>query len=62
MGMVGFRPPPNHENLKDPEVLTTVASLQNFPENYAPHLIIKTVSLVNVVKKAWKALNNDDPA
>ena len=48
--------------LKDPEVLTAVASLQTFLESYAPHPIVKTVSLVNVVKESWKALNNDDPA
>ena len=48
--------------LKDPEVLVAVASLQEFLENYAPHPIVKTVSLVNVVKESWKALNNDDPA
>ncbi len=47
---------------KDPAVLMAVSSLQTFLEAYDPHPIIKTISLVNVVKESWKALNNDDPS
>ena len=47
--------------LKDPDVLFCMADIQQFiSENYGDK-IIKTISLVNVVKESYKALNNDDP-
>jgi hypothetical protein len=47
--------------LKDPEVLFCMEDIQkHIRENYGQQ-IIKTISLVNVVKESYKALNNDDP-
>jgi hypothetical protein len=52
----------NKENaLKDPDVLFCMEDIQqHIKENYGD-LIVKTMSLVNVVKESYKALNNDDP-
>jgi len=47
--------------LKDPDVLFCMDDIQKYiAQNYGD-IIIKTISLVNVVKESYKALNNDDP-
>jgi len=47
--------------LKDPDVLFCMEDIQKYiAQNYGD-TIIKTISLVNVVKESYKALNNDDP-
>jgi hypothetical protein len=47
--------------LQDPKVLFCMDDIQKYiTENYGDK-IIKTISLVNVVKESYKALNNDDP-
>jgi hypothetical protein len=52
----------NKENaLKDPDVLFCMEDIQNYIRKNYGDLIIKTISLVNVVKESYKALNNDDP-
>jgi predicted RND superfamily exporter protein len=56
--MVDFK----RENaLKDPEVLFAMASLQDFMEKDESNRVVKTMSLVNVVKDSFKALNDDAP-
>jgi len=47
--------------LKDPQVLFAMEALQKFMENDKANRVVKTYSLVNVVKESFKALNNDDP-
>jgi len=47
--------------LKDPEVLLCMEDIQNHIKGNYVKQIIKTISLVNVVKESYKALNNDDP-
>ncbi len=47
--------------LKDPRVLFAMEALQKFMENDKANRVVKTYSLVNVVKESFKALNNDDP-
>ncbi|MCP4721622.1 MAG: MMPL family transporter [Desulfobacteraceae bacterium] len=47
--------------LKDPRVLFAMEALQKFMENDKTNRVVKTYSLVNVVKESFKALNNDDP-
>ncbi len=49
------------EALKDPDVLVAMESLQQFMENDKTNKVVKTMSLVNVVKDSFKALNDDDP-
>jgi len=48
--------------LKDPQVLFAMEALQKFMENDPKSQVVRTFSLVNVVKESYKALNNDDPA
>ncbi len=48
------------DGLKDPDVLFKMEKLQEFLENNPHFKIIKTISLVNVVKDSYKVLNNDD--
>jgi len=48
------------DSFKNPEVLFKMERLQIFLEEDPDHNIIKTFSLVNVVKDSYKALNNDD--
>jgi uncharacterized protein len=48
------------DGLKDPDVLFKMEKLQEFLENNPHFKIIKTISVVNVVKDSYKALNNDD--
>jgi len=48
--------------LKDPQVLSAMEALQKFMENDPKSQVVRTFSLVNVVKESYKALNNDDPA
>lgn len=47
--------------LKDPEVLFAMEDLQVFMETDKKNRIVKTMSLVNVVKESYKVLNEDDP-
>lgn len=46
---------------KDPELLMAVDKLQYFLESSYPETVIKTVSLANVVKDSYKALNEGNP-
>jgi uncharacterized protein len=48
--------------LKDPDVLIALESLQAHMEQDEGTKIVKTMSLVNVVKDSYKALNDDDPS
>lgn len=45
--------------LKNPEVLMAVEDLQTFMKKDPDHRVIKTMSLVNVVKESFRVLNND---
>lgn len=47
--------------LKDPQVLFTVEAVQKYMKEKHGDKITKTISLVNVVKESYKALNDDDP-
>lgn len=47
--------------LKDPEVLFTIEAVQKYMKEKHGNKITKTISLVNVVKESYKALNDDDP-
>lgn len=47
--------------LKDPDVLIAMETLQEFMEQDKSNKVVKTMSLVNVVKDSYKALNDDDP-
>ena len=47
--------------LKDPEVLFSMESIQEFMHREHGEKVLKTMSLVNVVKESYKALNNDNP-
>jgi hypothetical protein len=47
--------------LKDPDVLFCMEDIQKFITEKYGDKIIKTISLVNVVKESYKALNNNDP-
>ncbi len=50
------------EALKDPKVLSAMQDLQTFMEENRTTRVVKTMSLVNVVKESYKVLNDDDPA
>ena len=56
--MMDFR---KEDALKDPDVLIAMESLQEYMEQDESARIVKTMSLVNVVKDSYKALNDDDP-
>jgi predicted RND superfamily exporter protein len=56
--MVDFK---QADALKDPQVLFAMESIQKFMENDKTNRVVRTYSLVNVVKESFKALNNDDP-
>lgn len=45
--------------LKDPKVLFAIEEIQNKIEGKYKHLVVKTSSLVNIVKDAYKVLNED---
>ena len=47
--------------LKDPEVLFCMQAVQSYMAKQYDDKIMKTMSLVNVVKESYKALHNDDP-
>lgn len=48
--------------LKDPDVLFAMEALQKFLETDPAGRVRSTMSLVNVVKESYKALNTDDPS
>lgn len=48
--------------LKDPAVLFAIQDLQKFMEENETLPVVKTMSLVNVVKESYKVLNADDPS
>jgi predicted RND superfamily exporter protein len=56
--MVDFK---KQDALKDPDVLFAMESLQQFMEKDERNRVVKTMSLVNVVKASFKALNDDNP-
>jgi len=56
--MVDFK---KADALKDPQVLFAVQDLQTFMEENKTTKVVKTMSLVNVVKESYKVLNDDDP-
>ena len=56
--MVDFK---KEDALKDPDVLFAMESLQLFMEKDENNRVVKTMSLVNVVKDSFKALNDDNP-
>ncbi|MCP4160633.1 MAG: MMPL family transporter [Deltaproteobacteria bacterium] len=45
--------------LQDPQVLHAIEEIQNKIETKYKHLVVKTNSLVNIVKDAYKVLNED---
>ncbi|KPA14388.1 RND transporter [Candidatus Magnetomorum sp. HK-1] len=47
--------------LKNPEILFCMQAIQEYMQHEHENKVIKTMSLVNVVKESYKALNNDDP-
>ena len=49
------------EALKDPDVLYAIQAVQVYMEGHHGDTITQTMSLVNVVKDSYKALNDDDP-
>ena len=56
--MVDFK---KEDALKDPDVLFAMESLQQFMEKDENNRVVRTMSLVNVVKNSFKALNEDNP-
>jgi len=48
--------------LKDPDVLFAMEALQRFMEQDETSNVVKSLSLVNVVKDAYRALHDGDPA
>jgi uncharacterized protein len=46
---------------KDPALLKAVDSLQSHVESFYPGVVVKTISLANVTKDSFKALNEGDP-
>ena len=57
--MLDFKVP---DAMKDPDVLVAVQSLQTHLETEHRDKVTLTMSLANVVKDSFKALNNDDPS
>jgi uncharacterized protein len=45
--------------LKDPKILNTMDKLQNYMEETHPRFVVKTDSLVNIVKNSYQVLNQD---
>jgi predicted RND superfamily exporter protein len=49
----------SEDALKDPKVLYAIEDIQKKIESKYKHLVVKTSSLVNIVKDAYKVLNED---
>lgn len=56
--MVDFK---KTDALKDPDVLFAMQDLQIFMEENDTNKVVKTMSLVNVVKESYRVLHDDDP-
>ncbi|MBT6614108.1 MAG: MMPL family transporter [Deltaproteobacteria bacterium] len=55
---LGFR---KMDALKDPRVLNAMEKLQQYLESQQGHFVVKTDSLVNVVKNSYQVLNENRP-